>query len=1011
MSPSAKQALFVPLGVGLETDVDDKLLPLGKVLEIENASVFETGDLVKRFGSNQMSGLIQPGGGALPQAWQLATHKGALVSLSVPGPTPIATYSPTKGAWSVPDPATNDRRGPISVALSKNLTAASNSDIAIGSGAFANYAYIVYGETPTTGIISTLHLAVYDLASKHFVANVAISLSPNTWKCSRIAFVNGFAVAAYEDTAGNVSFTALNASTLATTTTTLGAVGIVGTGGTGNDFFDIRVKDATTLSLAFLLAGATVGACDYVPSTNVATAWTLHDAAAANVPCDLTLSWLSDFGASGRIALATVSTSQGLRVQWDIPSAGATRTAATTYNADPTATIRIVNVCGHTTAATATGAFQVVYQNQDPSGVTQNNQLLMATRSAAGALTTGFVLVKSVAVQSKTWTSGGDFFLMVQRISSTSGTRYVLRIPAVTATPALATPLATLAVGAGYGAGGGHVAVVSSSQIIVALDYKIRLDTGGTVGGFNPNTAGVELATVSHLAAQDTSMGRACEAADSLLVPGGTIGQFDGQSFAEMGFAYSPEASSRAVAAGGSLTANQTYWYVYLYSYPDAQGRLWRSGISVPVSQATAAGLQTINHTIEALRLTGRTNVSVEIYRGLAGVSTLFQKVGQVANVITSDSVTFSDTVPDTTLASGEFLYTTGGGLSNDTIPGSLFVFMAKRRVWFISADNPSELWFSNVIQPGKGLVFSEVNIQRIEDENGPLYGAAALDDKVVAIKNSSVYAFNGDGPDNDGVGSFPPAELVVHGIGTTNPQSVTTGPNGVIFDSTSARPGIQMIDRSLSVAKNPDGMYWGAAVQRYNGETIVSTIVVPEQSQIRIHTISGRTLVLDLISHIWSTFTGQPSVCAVALNGAAIWATGSTTIRQEDPTGATYTDSGVGYSMRVTSPWLQVGAVRGFERVTMFQGVGRTAGDHSLALSVYRDLDDNTLVTSKTFVMTVAGRPLWDWEWVPRVQRFGAMKMVVVETSTTAGPKINGFTALLGIKPGLTRRGDGARL
>src|SRR5260221_273811 len=97
----------------LRTDVDARILPPGAgVLELENCVMSQTGAVSKRNGSSAVSMSIAPSG-TLPNVWQLATHKGALVALPQVGAHPLAVYSSSLGRFSYP---TNEpRRGPIDV--------------------------------------------------------------------------------------------------------------------------------------------------------------------------------------------------------------------------------------------------------------------------------------------------------------------------------------------------------------------------------------------------------------------------------------------------------------------------------------------------------------------------------------------------------------------------------------------------------------------------------------------------------------------------------------------------------------------------------------------------------------------------------------------------------------------------------------------------------------------------------------------------------------------------------
>lgn len=100
-SPKAK--LTIPFGLGLKTEIDPKLLPVGNVPRLENAVWTRKGELLKRPGSTSLGTQYAANTpGSMPAPWQLATHKGALVSISKAGPRPIGVYSPGVNKWVAP---------------------------------------------------------------------------------------------------------------------------------------------------------------------------------------------------------------------------------------------------------------------------------------------------------------------------------------------------------------------------------------------------------------------------------------------------------------------------------------------------------------------------------------------------------------------------------------------------------------------------------------------------------------------------------------------------------------------------------------------------------------------------------------------------------------------------------------------------------------------------------------------------------------------------------------------
>jgi len=1006
----SRSPLFVPLGAGIRTDLADKLLPLGKDLEVENMQFDQAGALVKRFGHLAQSVSVPSQSTTLQPIWQLATHKGARVSLSYPsGQNPIATYSSADAGWNIPSTA---KHGPVLTSLQRINANGNAPRIASGAGFY----FLLYKDLL---VFNQMRFDMVDVTTGHTVSSQTFVVGGGSAVAAYdVIFCNGFAVAVTYESTGNIVFRTLTPSTKAITTTTF----VVG--GTGSSAMDVTLRGTTAISVAFMNAAIQLAGVDFTPSTLTTSAIVYHDATAALIPLDLGhVAWVNDFGGSGKVALATVSSTQGLRVQWDF-SIGATRTAATTYAVDASITANVAQLVAYTTDVSATGSFVVL---TSITGSPLGNYLTRIASRNGGVVQAPNVLFRSLVLLSKAWTQNNAFYALFSFTGDggqvAAGNSYVMQTGTrANGQPPLPSYEAIFGVGntgntdqTGLTLNSGLTSVVStsSSTFVAAVSFLNRI--GATASGsFTSTTIGIEVVTINHT--QPTSApvtGTPVEIGNTLVVPGGAIGQFDGIGYGEMGFAYSPFGATLASGAGGAMTPSATYWYVFVFARPDGQGRYWRSGVSIPISVTLGGGDGRVTIGVPTLRVTGWGTTVTEIYRGAANDEALFQKVGQVNNDVTVDSINFVDTFSDTQIAQGEEVYTGQNDnaiLNNDTIPGSSFVFVWQNRVWFISADDPTELWFSNVISPGNGWRFNAQNIVRLSDAHGPTYAAGVMDDKIVAIKADAVYSWNGDGPDDAGNGGYAPPLVVALGIGSTNPRSVVSSKDGVFFDSTSNRPGIQMIDHGLNVASAPDGSAFAGAVQRYATEQIMSAILVPEQSQVRFYCLSGRVLVYDMISKNWTTFLlnlgGAHAISAIATNGGALIATDAPEIWLEDTAGATYTDAGRTFGERLASPWIAVGGVNGFERVIQMIGSGKTIGDHTLTVQKLHNYDDNTIVETRTFAETVASTPLWNWQWNrPRVARMSALKLILSENSTTAGFKTEGVSLLMGLRDGLNRQ------
>jgi hypothetical protein len=965
-----KQNLFVPLGVGLQTDVDDKLLPLGKVTEIENAYVLRTGELIKRFGTT-----VLPDAGVT--LGPLGTHLGAMAMVSTPMLT-LAT--PASTAWAQ---AAGDMRPGVTATLNKLATNAFQPDVAYGAG----YVFVVYIEAA----LDTMRFLVLDAATGHRAfATFQLAEGGTTFVSWHVVYCNGRATMVALGSNGRLYFAVIDPATFAVTSTT----SLVGDVSSTYEHMDAIARPANdAIAVAYRGGGNTVLALDFVPSTLAITNWVLHDAGGFTIACALTTStvgWIQDVGSSNKVALITVNVAQGLRVQWNIPTVGATRTAAATHTIDGTFTAaNHPQVTGNTLTSDATGSYVVAY---DSDNVVRSGWRFV------GVIATSLV-ARNAALRSKTWTYTGsayDVFAVVANNSLAQGTCYVVRIPYASPTaPQMVAKIGVRTIG--LGAGLSAAANLPSGQFVVGIDYTSRFDIT-----FNPDFRGIELALITHPTIQQTLLGVPREAIGSMFVPGGALAQFDGALFQEAGFAYHPDTPAPpAPSGGGNMTAASTYWYVLLYSYMDAQGRLWRSAGSVPVQVTLGGGDGTATVACPTLRITGR-QITIEVYRGAAGDARTFQKTGIVANSLAVDTVNFVDTRSDLLLAAQEFLYTNGGVLNNDVPPGFLALVEAQNRTWGISADDNQVIWYTKEHVVGKGMEHSEAFTLDVRDKRGPMRALSQMDGRPIVFKDDAVYEIAGRGPDVIGAGGSYAPLIVCDGIGCNNPQAICETKDGVLFRSTSTRAGFFLLDRGLSVT------YVGGAVQRYNGETITASAFLATSLQARFYTASGRTLVYDLVTGIWTTFTSQPCNTAVSWNGTPVYMANVTGhILYEDATGTTLTDDGVATTMLIGGPWVQVNQVRGFERYYRQQLVGEVAkGAVTISMAMYRDY--LAAVVANMSLPTPVG--IIDRE-LRYSAKLAALKTVITDSGSTTGIlKVSGLALVLGTKQGLRKVAPGSR-
>lgn len=433
------------------------------------------------------------------------------------------------------------------------------------------------------------------------------------------------------------------------------------------------------------------------------------------------------------------------------------------------------------------------------------------------------------------------------------------------------------------------------------------------------------------------------EFAGNLLISGGMLWQYDGQSVVEHGFHLWPEEVTTTTSAGSGFSYN----YVALYSWMDAKGQMHRSApsisqpLTVVVSNAVS-GAHSINVTVPMLRVTAKKNVMIEIYRTQNNGTQYFlvsSLTNPIANDPTKTNFSFTDSTVDASLTSNLNLYTgqiaSPSQVENIAPDAVSDMCVWRNRMVLLDAENPFLLWYSQPLVDGVPPQFSDLLQLELDARGGKCNAIASMDDKLFIFKDRSIQVLVGNGPDVNGNNSDygPPTEIAVD-VGCQNPLSKAVCPKGILFQAgypasaTSgalAGGGIYLCDRSLSIS------YLGAPVEAYNYGSLLGATLVAGQRQVRFLHSAG-TLVYDYLMDQWSVFdfTAQS---AVVWQGLYTCMNGPYAM-QETP-GIFVMPNGAFYSMSLTTAWIQVAGMQGFQRLRKMNILGDYASPHALTVSV----------------------------------------------------------------------------
>jgi hypothetical protein len=429
---------------------------------------------------------------------------------------------------------------------------------------------------------------------------------------------------------------------------------------------------------------------------------------------------------------------------------------------------------------------------------------------------------------------------------------------------------------------------------------------------------------------------------------------------------------------------------------------------------------------IDTLRITQkvapRTPVNIVLYRTTAN-GTIFYRVNPVQtptyNDTTVDTVTIVDNVPDLALIGNELLYTTGGVLENICAPATNLLTTYNNRVMLVSAEDLNTIWYSQQVVPGSPVQFNDSLTNFIDPREGFITSIFTLDDKFIVFKTNSIFYFAGQGPNSTGNNNdFSTPFLITTDAGCQNQNSIATMPIGLMFQSSK---GIYLLDRGLSTS------YIGAEVEPFNTQTITSSILIPNTNQVRFTLESGTTLMYDYYYKQWSTFTNQHASDAVIFQDLFTYFNPNGTVYQETP--GQFTDNGQFIPLKVTTSWLQLAGLQGYQRCYKIYILGTYKSPHNLVVSVAYDFNPGVTqqVSANATALFGGGNiygqgnvygnnglyggpaPTEQWRLDLIQQKCQAIQLTIQDSQSAPygeGLSLSGITVIAGVKQGLNKVG-----
>lgn len=981
-------------GGGIDTKTDPRLVPAGELVEIENMFYLKTGELRLRNGftptnlatiasTSRLLSIFKSQTGKLGAIGGTAAISDSMYEVDLPFFVGSFAINSTWGLYNPPNLVPTLAAVP-SVGLTDNV----DPDVAT-AGRFTMNAYTTAGGgagarfTITTASGQPFNSSTISPAASPGWATPAGSrgrcaAGGSTYLC----FFN-------IDTAGVPSLRCytVNAGTgLAVSTNQL--VSALNDVSAAQPWFDVKpVPFSNNILVAYRATGGGVTCLEFNPATGAVVTGPVNTAGADASMC---LGWMDNQTGSGTYLLATAGAGAGVVVR----TMSAALAVTATNVIDPTATANVNGVTGH--LLTAPSTYRVIWDiNATPS---YNTMTKMASVVGGGGAGIG-PFARGMGLLSRSFLLGQDYHVLTAYESATQSTTFIMRIPS--SASGVILPVCELL----NGNGGKRLVrnncltsvVTRSGSALGAISRQTRVVAAN--GTFTSNRAIVNI-TIPPSSAPV----RPQEIGGTLFVPGGVLMQItaDVQNVAVPPLYPEPVTAVGAIVGGGLMTAAGVYQYVTVGKFTDPAGRVCRTAPSVPTSVTLGGGDNAANLTLPTLRTNvgflGR-EITLEVYRAgpAAAGATAFNLVGGIANDFNVDTVAYQDLMADTVAAGGELLYTSGGILENLPPPPSSLLAVNGNRVGVATGN---EFWPSKEYKAGAGLGFNDRLKIRVDgDGYGDITAIAAMDGRWVLFKSTAIYIISGDGPNDQGQGSFSAPQAVSGAaVGTVIPGSVVATPDGIMFQ---AAQGIYLLNRGLGLT------YVGKGVEQYTrAETVVDASLVQGTTQVRFVTPTGRCLVWDFDQKKWVTFALAVNSTVVAcadLPGGWCYALANGTVMQE--AGNVFSDTLAGGAAtaivpRVGLPALALAGINGYARLYGIDVLGEYVGDHTLAVDFEYDYSGVIAETRPRDVTAGA----YQYEFMVAQQKVSAVKITLRTSVLAAGSgafKLSGVTLWAGMKRG----------
>jgi hypothetical protein len=455
------------------------------------------------------------------------------------------------------------------------------------------------------------------------------------------------------------------------------------------------------------------------------------------------------------------------------------------------------------------------------------------------------------------------------------------------------------------------------------------------------------------------------EIGESLYLSTGNLMSYDGFRLEEAAPLFFPELTGAGISsdsAGSNLQENATYLYRIYYAKEKSNGETVRS-LALTYIITLPAGDNQVSMNIGTLTSgSDLDRYRIEVYRSQANQIQQLNLVSSpdltvttgdnryLVNDPTAESVAFVDDLADTAAIQRATDPQSSGVLPLVAPAPASVMGQAGGRVFLAGGDRPPGLISTSLPYfPGEALQFADENQFSVEGEGGDVVAMGAIDNILIIFKERRIYAVGGDGFSDVGTGNgfFP--ERITTDVGCSDPGSVVEMPDGLMFKSAK---GIYIVNRSLETE------YIGWPVEELNTSTMSSACVIPDTNLVVFLASDGTTVAYDYFFKRWTKFTNHRGLSSTAKNSVYRYlrSDGEMFTRDEN----TYLDDGAWYALKLRTAPIRFTSIQDYMQVRRVNILGEYLSAHRLQMSVYCDRDLMPFEQKVFEVMDVVDTTLW---------------------------------------------------